>query len=189
MRSNYTYESPGVVGAGVQVGYGAVHNGTLQMLDNYIAGGATVLDVGYWSSLTATNNRLMGTDTLIKLNDASMSASKFVGQTQAVMPTVTKVVVRANPYEKGRANVVVYNWGHEGSVSVDLSGIVPSGKKYEIRNVQDLFGTAVVQGTYTGGTVTLPMRAVSPPVPVGMSSSRAPSTGTAFNAYVVTIVS
>ena len=27
----------------------------------------------------------------------------------------------------GRANIVVYNWGGQGSVSVDLSGIVPAG--------------------------------------------------------------
>lgn len=189
VKANYTYDSPGVAAKNVQMGYGTTKNGTLQVLDNYFAGGATVLDVGYWSSLTASNNRLMGIDTLINLNDASMSVSNFSGQTQASTPTTTKIVVRENPYEMGRANVVVYNWGHESSVSVDLSGIVPSGKTFEIRNVQDLFGAPVVRGTYTGGTVTLPMRAVSPPVPVGMSSSRAPSTGTAFNAYVVTIVS
>jgi hypothetical protein len=189
VKANYTYDSPGVPAKNVIVGWGSTKNGTVQVLDNYFAGGGTVLDVGYWSSLTASNNLLMGTDTLVNLNNASMSVSKFAGQTQASVPTTTKIVVRENPYETGRANVVVYNWGHESSVSVDLSAIVPSGKTYEIRNVQDLFGAPVVRGTYTGGAVTLPMRAVSPPVPVGMSSSRAPSTGTAFNAYLVTIVS
>ena len=185
VKSNYTYESPSVAAKNVIVGWGATKNGSVQVQDNYFAGGATVLDVGSWSSLTATNNRLMGVDTLVNLNDPAIAMSKFAGQTQASLPTATKVVVRKNPYEAGRGNIAVYNWGGDGSVQVDLSGIVPQGASYEIRNVQNMFGTPVVSGTYSGGSVTLPIRAVSPPVPVGFSSSRAPSTGTTFGAYVV----
>jgi len=187
VKSNYTYESPGVTAKNVQVGYGATLNGSVQVLDNYFAGGGTVLDVGYWSSLTASNNQLMGTASLVTLNDASIQMSTFAGQMQASLPTATKVVLRANPYETGRANVAVYNWGQESSVSLDLSGIVPQGASYEIRNVQDLFGSPVVSGTYSGGSVTLPIRGVTPPVPVGFSSSRSPATGTTFNAYVVAL--
>lgn len=186
VKSNFTYAAPHAAARAVRVGWGTLKNGTVQLLDNYFVGGDTVLDVGYWSSLTATGNRLMG-GVGVNLNDAGMSLSKFTGQIQAALPTATKVVVRANPYEKGRANVIVYNWGQAGSVSLDLSDIVPAGKTYEIRNVQDLYGSPVVSGKYTGGSVTLPIRAVSPPVPVGFSSSRAPSTGTTFNVYVVTI--
>lgn len=187
LKDNYTYESPSVAAKNVEVGYGATKNGTVQLQDNYFAGGATVLEVGYWATLTATNNRLMGASTVVNVNDPAITMSKFTGQTQAALPTATKVVVRKNPYEAGRANIAVYNWGGDGSVAVDLSDILPAGASYEIRNVQDWFGSPVVSGTYSGGSVTLPMRAVSPPVPVGFSSSRAPSTGTQFNAYVVMI--
>jgi len=159
----------------------------VQLQDNYFAGGASVLEVGYWSSITATSNQLMGTGTVVNLNDPALTMSKFSGQTQAALPTATKVVVRKNPYEAGRANVAVYNWGGASSVQLDLSNILPAGASYEIRNVQNWFGSPVVSGTYSGGSVTLPMRAVTPPVPVGFSSSRAPSTGTQFNAYVVLI--
>jgi hypothetical protein len=103
------------------------------------------------------------------------------------LPQATKVVVRANPYERGRGTIVVYNWSQQGSVSLDLSRVLSSGDRYEIRNVQSLFGAPVVSGTYTGGAVLLPLVAVNPPVPVGLSSSRAPRTGTAFNVYIVTI--
>ena len=188
LKSNYTYESPSVAARNVVVGWGVTKNGTVQLQDNYFAGGATVLEVGSWSTFTATNNRLMGVDTLVNLNDPAITMSKFSGQTQTALPTATKVVVRKNPYEPGRANIAVYNWGGDGSVPVDLTGIVPQGASYEIRNVQNLFGTPVVSGTYSGsGSVTLPIRAVSPPAPVGFSSSRAPSTGTTFGAYVVMI--
>jgi len=187
LKSNYTYESPSVAAKNVHVGYGSMQNGTVQLQDNYFAGGATVLEVGYWSTFTATNNQLMGTSTVVNVNDPALTMSKFAGQTQAALPTATKVVVRKNPYEAGRANIAVYNWSGAGSVQLDLSGILPAGATYEIRNVQDWFGTPVVSGTYSGGSVTLPIRAVTPPVPVGFSSSRAPSTGTQFNAYVVLI--
>jgi hypothetical protein len=187
MTSNYTYNSPGVAGYNVKVGYGATKNGTIALTGNYFAGGATVIDFGYWSSLTATSNKFMGTGQVIHLSDPALPISKFAGQTQASLPTSTKVVVRKVLPEVGRANVVVYNWGGDASVSVDLSGIMPTGASYEIRNVQDLFGAPVVSGTYGGGAVTLPIRAVQPPVPVGFSTSRSPSTGTVFSAYVVTI--
>jgi hypothetical protein len=186
IKSNYTYYSPAVAAVGVQVGWGLLKNGTVQLLDNYFAGGDSVLNVGYWSSLTATSNRLVGAGTLVTLSDRSMSTSKFSGQTSS-LPTTTKVVVRPTPYEPGRANIVVYNWGQLSSVSVDLSGIVPVGAAYVIRNVQDWFGAPVVGGTYAGGSITLPIRSVQPPVPVGFSTSRSPSTGTTFGVYVVSI--
>ena len=187
LQNNMTYESPGVPGPNVEVGYGATVNGTVELSNNYVAAGGTVLNVGYWSSLSASGNQLIGTSQILQINDPSLSATTFSGQTQSSLPTVTKVVVRPNPYERGRANIVVYNWGGQSSVSVDLSSIVPAGAQYQIRNVQDWFGSPVVSGTYSGGSVTIPIRSATPPTPIGMSSSPAPSTGTAFNTYVVTI--
>jgi hypothetical protein len=111
-----------------------------------------------------------------------------VGTAVPGLPTATRVFVRPNPYERGRANVVVYNWSAQGSVLLDLSQVLAPGDQYEIRNVQDWHGTPVVRGTYAGGAVSLPIRAVSPPVPVGFTSSRAPSTGIAFHTYVVSLV-
>jgi hypothetical protein len=186
LTDNMTYHSPGVAGKNVQVGYSTVQNGTVQLGDNYFAGGATVLDVGYWTSVAASGNRFMGTGSLINLNDVALSLATFSGQTSA-LPTTTKVFVRPNRYEQGRANIVVYNWGRDGSVPVDLAGVLPVGARYEIRNVQDWFGAPVATGTYGGGSVDLPLTAVQPPTPTGMTSSRAPATGTAFNTYVVTI--
>ena len=56
---------------------------------------------------------------------------------------------------------------------------------FGVRNVQDLFGTPVASGTYGGGSITIPIIAVPPPVPIGITSL-APSTGIAFNVFVVT---
>ncbi|MGH7531166.1 MAG: hypothetical protein ACREMN_12340 [Gemmatimonadales bacterium] len=187
LRDNLTYVSPGVGGDNVHVGWGTLQNGSVRLVNNYVAGGATALEVGYWSSLTATGNRIMGTGAVVQLHDPAMSLGEFSGQTASTLPTETRVVVRGNPYERGRAHIVVYNWGRHGAVAVDLAGIVPTGARYEVRNVQQLFGAPVVAGTFRGGPITLPIVGVRPPVPTGMSRSRAPATGIAFNAYVVTI--
>ncbi|HEX6965425.1 MAG TPA: hypothetical protein VF166_06470 [Gemmatimonadaceae bacterium] len=97
----------------------------------------------------------------------------------------TKIVVLPNKYEQGRANIAVYNWGNSGSVSVDLSNVLKSGQRYEIRNVQTYFGSPVASGTYQGGSVTLPMGPVTMTPPLGATSRPAESTGTEFQAFVV----
>ncbi|MBX6330363.1 MAG: Ig-like domain-containing protein [Gemmatimonadaceae bacterium] len=98
-------------------------------------------------------------------------------------PTSTKVVVQPNQYEAGRANVIIFNWGHQGSVSVDLSGVLKPGEAYEVRNAQNFFGAPVTSATYGGGTVTLPITSITPPTSiVGKTGA---STGTELNVYVV----
>jgi len=42
-----------------------------------------------------------------------------------------------------------------------------------------------VQGTFTGAPVTLPLKGVRPPTPVGFTSSPAPRTGPAFDVFLV----
>ena len=108
------------------------------------------------------------------------------GDVVSGLPGPTRVIVRPNPYEAGRANIVVYNWSDQAAVAVDLTRVLSLGATYEIRNVQNLFGPPVVAGTYRGGAVTLPLSGVAPPSPIGIAS-RAPATGTRFNVYIVTV--
>jgi hypothetical protein len=115
------------------------------------------------------------------------SATGLAGgdQAQSGSLNTTAVMVRPNPYEAGRATVTVMNWGQQGSVAVSLSGVLAPGDRYEVRNVQRLFGSPVASGTYGGGAISLPLGGVSPPAPIGMSSSRAPKTGPEFDVFVV----
>jgi hypothetical protein len=99
------------------------------------------------------------------------------------------VFVRANLYEAGRANIIVYNWSLQNALSVDLSAILHPGQSFVIRNVQDVFGTPVVSGTYDGGTVTIPTAGIPAPVPVAGRGQAGPVTGPAFNVFVVSATS
>jgi hypothetical protein len=109
----------------------------------------------------------------------------FSGNTilSGAMPSGTKVVVEPNKYEAGRANVIVYNWGRQGSVSADLSKVLKSGDRYEIRNAQNYFGNPVATGTYGGGSVSIPLSATTSARSItGKSTS---STTSEFGAFVV----
>ncbi len=104
-------------------------------------------------------------------------------------PATTQMFVKPSVYQPGVGLVVVYNWGAQASVAPNVAAILSNGDQYEVRSVQHLFGAALASGTYGGGTITIPLGAVSPPTPFGMGSSPAPTTGPAFDVFVVTRVS
>jgi hypothetical protein len=83
---------------------------------------------------------------------------------------------------------VAYNWGGDSVVRADVGVVLSPGDRYEVRNVQDLFGAPVAAGTYAGGAVAIPMGGVEPPAAVRAAPNRAPRTGPAFDVFVVTRV-
>jgi hypothetical protein len=104
-------------------------------------------------------------------------------------PQESKVFVRPNRYEPGRAHLVVYNWGKLSQVAVDVSGVLVEGDRYEVRNVQDIFGPPVSVGVYRGGPIHVPMAGVDPPAPLGRVTRAPPRTGPAFDAFLLTTTS
>jgi hypothetical protein len=158
VEQNYTYRNDG--GQTLAMGLGSATNGTLTLRDNYLVG-TTALTT--WTSITQSGNTTV-----------SLSAK----------PSGTRVFVRPNRYEAGRANVIVYNWSNAGSVSVDLSGVMRAGDTYEVRNAQNFYGSPVATGTYGGGSVSIPIAGITAVRPLGRTSN-ALSTGTQFGVFVV----
>jgi hypothetical protein len=156
VEDNLTYFPPGARSANMRIGFQTVLNGDVQVRGNYLAGGDPVLDFGYWQAAIVANNILVGTGTSIRRHQSSTSHI-FRDNTEQRRARDTKVVVQANPYERGRAHIVVYNWGNGPEVSVDLSEILHTGDQYEIHRVDDLFGPPVKQGVASGGPTTVPV--------------------------------
>jgi hypothetical protein len=102
------------------------------------------------------------------------------------LPTATRIFVRPNKYEPGRATIVVYNWSGEREVAVDPDGVLNRGERYEIRNVQALFAPPVVSGLYQGGPIRIPMGGVAPPPSLGRVTRMPPRTGPAFDVFLLT---
>jgi len=96
----------------------------------------------------------------------------------------TKVFVRPNRYESGRANIVVYNWDNSPKVSVDVHSVLDVGTPYEVRNAQDFFSPPMLSGTFNGQPLQLPMTGLTVAKP--MAALRTPlPTGPTFNVFVL----
>jgi hypothetical protein len=96
----------------------------------------------------------------------------------------TRVFVRPNRYEAGRANIIVYNWDNLGSVTVDVSPVLASGAPYEVRNAQDFFAPPVLGGVFDGNPLLLPMTGLTVAAPTGPLLTP-PPTGPTFNVFIL----
>jgi hypothetical protein len=100
-------------------------------------------------------------------------------------PSKLRVVVRPNAYEPGRAHVAVLNPQGLPEVEVDLASVLAKGRRFRVVSAKDFFGPPLVSGTYDGKAVRVPMKAVTPPPPVGMPEADLPVTEPRFAALVV----
>ena len=82
-------------------------------------------------------------------------------------PTGVWVYVRPNKYEPKRANITIFNWDVAPAVSVDMSGVLKPGDKYDIQDAQNFYGPVVATGTYSGKAISIPMTGLTKAQPVG----------------------
>ena len=167
-------------------------SGSLQVERNQVSGGRMIDETGSWAGMYFANNRWYGSgggDFLsrgIPWTFSKWRANTGKGATDtytAGQPSGLRVIVRPNPYERGRANVIVYNWSGAGSVTVSVPGLT-SGRAYEVLNAQRFWDAPVTTGSY-GGSITIPLRAVNPyPAFIGWPDGT-PTTGTKFQVFVV----
>jgi hypothetical protein len=106
--------------------------------------------------------------------------SSYVGGS----PTGTKVFVRSNRYESGRANIVVYNWDNAENVSIDVSSVLARGTAYEVRNAQDFIAGPVLSGVFDGQPLDFPLTGLTVGAPNGPFLTP-PPTGPAFSVFVL----
>ena len=175
VASNFLYRSSGGVtnSSDFDLGYsGGCANP--RVTNNYIADNTQFVNC---SDITMTGNTFYGA--IGGFSPASFPSNTYFSQ----RPTGTLVFVRPNQYEPGRANIAVYNWDNQPTVSVDVSSVLAPGASFEIRNAQNFFGPPVLSGIYSGANLIVPMTGLAPALPYGVS---APSlTGPTFNAFVL----
>ena len=102
----------------------------------------------------------------------------------------TRVFVRSNSWENGRANIIVYNWDNLDNITVDVSSMVRVGWSFEVRNAQDFLAAPVLSGIFDGQPLQLPMTNLTVAVPNGPVSPigplfTPPPTGPTFNVFVL----
>jgi hypothetical protein len=100
-----------------------------------------------------------------------------------------KVFVRPNLYERGRANITIYNWSLLSSVQVDISTSgLQDGDNYEVRDAQNFYGAPVASGTYSSSNpaVSIPMTGlVAIPLVGNLTTISSAHTAPEFAVFVV----
>jgi hypothetical protein len=106
------------------------------------------------------------------------------GSTETVGATSANwVSVRPNLYETGRANIIVYNWNGSSSVNVNVSSVLANGDSYSVYAAEN-YGSPVLTGTYTGGTIAIPMTGGTVAQPTGWTTTIA-TLRPAFGVFVI----
>jgi len=101
-------------------------------------------------------------------------------------PTGVWTAVRPNAYEPGRANIVVFNWDLNPTVTVDLSASgIRVGDSYQIRDVENWYNGPVVSGVYTGSPVAIPMTGLTVVQPFGSVPYPVVHTAPQFGVFVL----
>jgi S-layer homology domain len=170
---NYTYN---MAQAGMNnLGYDAgCTNATVT--NNYFDGG-TALKLVNCTGVTMTGNTFYG-------SLSGFTQSQFPNNTYySSRPTGLKVFIRPNAFEAGRANITIFNWDQDSTVSVDVSSVLTVGQGYELRNANDFYGAAVLSGTYDGSPLTIPMTGLTVATPVGIAPP--PADGPTFGAFIL----
>jgi hypothetical protein len=154
----------------------------------------TNLAAGHLSpqTYTWTNNSYFGNDvfgldgqTQTFLNWKTATGLDAGSTLTPTRPTGSWVFLRPNKYDANRANLTIYNWALSNTIAVDPSGVLATGDHYELRNAQDFYGSPVLLGTYTGGTLLVPMNGLSAAQPFGTSPSPVPSSAPEFAAFIL----
>lgn len=108
-------------------------------------------------------------------------------------PTGRYTTARANKYEPGRVQIVVFNWDKDATAQVYLHGpklddkgrhLLKPGTKYRIVSATNFYGEPIVSGTYDDRTITLPLTPTKAPPPIGFTAPT-PPTEPEFGAYIL----
>lgn len=100
-------------------------------------------------------------------------------------PSGLFLAVRPNYYEKGRANIIVYNWDRNRLVDADVSNVLTPGRRFRLYNAQNMLGDPVLTGEYKGKPLSIPMEATPPCQPIGMDYFPLPVTAPEFQVFVL----
>jgi hypothetical protein len=156
---------------------------------NYLVGAASLR---IWERLAAAGNTFIASgppaiEAVFTPDGKALTAADLAAANRVVTgkPTGRQVFVVPNRYEPGRAHVVVYNWDRAPEVEADLGGVLKAGARFRVQSAQDFFGKSVLEGTYDGKPLRLPMREYRAPPPVGKEGYLPPATGPEFNVFVV----
>ena len=149
------------------------------MTNNLMFGaGADLTLTNYTGTPTITGNKAYSTE------NYSGTFSNNLWSTSKPS-TWDTVVIHPFTYEKG-AHIAVLNTAGLTSKAIDFSGFLSNGDKYTVVDAQNYYGTPLATGTYSGGTVSIPLDGrAGLPATIGNDLRQMQHTSSEFNVFVV----
>lgn len=150
---------------------------------------------GFSPSWSWNNNSYFGTSSLPFLTNGGSGFENLAGwQAETTfdtnstytngLPTNPDIKIQSNAYDAKRWHITIINWQSASTVSVDVSSVLSNGNTYELRNSQNPFGAPVLSGTYSGGSLTVPMTGLSVQQPIG-GNITVPFSGPRYVTYIL----
>ncbi len=121
----------------MRIGYSAPENENCEIRDNLIVNGS--LQINRYKQVVNEGNLVLGK------NDPRPGD-----------PAV-RVGLRPNRYDPNRAHLAIFNWSGKPTVYVRPKSFLKSGDKYRLMDPRDFFGKPVLEGTFRGGTIRVPV--------------------------------
>ena len=129
-----------------------------RLLVGEVPGGDDVVVTGNrcWSyiEIDAGTTNLTASDNFAWFRD--WSAPEMDGVTIPI-PTEPFVFVLPNAYDSDRANLAIQNYPGLAEVQVDVSSFLQIGDSFQLKAPDDFYGQSVLEGTYTGHPISIPM--------------------------------
>lgn len=167
-------------------------------------GEGTSFDFGYGAGTSdpvVERNVIVGGGTALRIDapSATVSDNIIVGPSDGAdavsfpdnawhpdsVPAEPFVAVRPNAYDPDRAHVVVVNWALAREVDVDLSPALSPGDTFALVDAQDPFGDPVLEGTFEGDAIPVPMAPRSVATVIGEPATPYVHTGPELGAFVL----
>jgi hypothetical protein len=102
------------------------------------------------------------------------------------LPTGTWRYVWPNKYDPGRVHITLLNWDKAATVDVDISPYLTFGAGYELRDAQYYYNsTPVLTGTYSGGSISIPMTGLTKAPGVAAAPGAAGHTAPVLGTFVL----
>jgi hypothetical protein len=181
VTSNYTYYSRERRGGENNLGYAAGCTGLVARKNYWAHPRQYPLVIGANCAGVVEDNVLIGFF-------SEEARARFPrNDVRGTEPAGIDVFVRPNLYERGRANVVVFNWDRTRTVDVPLDGTgLLDGMRFEVRDAQDFFAGAVFTGVFSAGqAISLQMDGKGITRPAGATPMAPSHTGREFGAFIV----
>lgn len=137
-------------------------------------------NIYYGSGQFSTDAAEVPWNTWMEMNRLDRSSTFHPGRPKGIW-----TFVRPNQYEKGRANIIIYDWDLKDRVPVDISHVIARGSQFEVRDAQNFFGPPVCSGLYDGKPIEIPMTGLATAVPNGAVPAPPKHTAPEFGVFVL----